>query len=404
MKVGRSIGLSVHALFAHKLRAALAMSGVAIGVAAVLVTSSLAKGAERALIGNLASMGTNLLIVKPVPVRRLVARKEVAGLATSLTLDDYEAMTRLGHVSEAAPGIDGPARAKAGNRTVATTVRGTTTAFLHVRQFTLRAGRFLDADDNNGARRVAVLGSRVAENLFPAADAIGQPIRIRGVPFDVIGVLEARGVLADGDQDNQIVVPVRTALRRLFNITWLSEVFIGVESTAHLNSLQSELKALLVARHSPDARGEPDFAIQDPARPLSAQKRTADSLAFVTTLLASLGLLVGGAGILALMLLSVKERTSEIGLRMAVGARPRDIVVQFLIEATCLALGGWIAGVAVGALAGTAIAIGTQWALDAPLDVLAASLAMAVAIGLGFGVFPARRAAMVPPIQALLVK
>jgi putative ABC transport system permease protein len=313
-------------------------------------------------------------------------------------------MTRLGLVTEAAPGIDGLARAKFGTHTVVTTVRGTTTAFLHVRQFTLRAGRFLDADDNEGARRVAVLGARVADNLFPGSDALDQPIRIRGIPFDVIGVLEARGVMADGDQDNQIVVPVRTALRRLFNVTSLSAVFVGVESSAHLDRLQSEITTLLLTRHRLDARGEPDFAIQDPAKPLAAQKRIADSLSLVTTLLASLGLFVGGAGILALMLLSVKERTSEIGLRIAIGATPRDIIVQFLIEAACLALGGWMAGVAVGAFAGTAIAIGTQWTLAVPLDVFFASLAMAVTMGLGFGAFPARKAARVPPIRALLMK
>lgn len=404
MKLRRGIGHSVRALFAHKLRAALAILGVAIGVAAVLVTSALAKGVEHALLRNLETMGTNLLVVKPLPLKRLVARREVRGLATTLTLEDFELMRTLALVTQVAPGIDGGALVKAGNLALGTTVRGTTPEFLQVRQFTLRAGRFIDDDDNAASGRVAVLGAHVADGLFPDGSAVGQTIRIRDIPFDVIGILEAKGVLADGDQDSQIVVPVRTALRRVFNASWLTAVFVGVANPESLDAVESELTALLGQRHRPTSDGGPDFAVQNPTKSVTAQKRTADSLALATTLLAALGLLVGGAGILALMLLSVSERTSEIGLRMAIGARPRDIVLQFLIEAVCLAMGGWIGGVAVGGLAGTAIAISTQWNLEPPIDIIAASFALAVATGLGFGVLPAQRAARVPPIQALLVK
>jgi len=402
VKLHKRLRLSLRALLAHEVRAALALASVAMGVAAVLVTSAIGKGAERELLRGIEAMGTSLLVVRPAQVRRLVARKGVRGIVTSLRVEDYEEISGLRLARQAAPAAEGGMRVKAGTGSMAASVVGTTGAFIELRQLRLRAGRFLDDDDGRSTARVAVLGGRVAETLFPGEEVVGQSLRIRGVPFEIIGVLEARGVLADGsDEDAKIFIPMRTALRRVFNATWLSSVFVSVADPARMDEAEGEIRELLRGRHRIPSEKPDDFAVQNQAKLLTMQKGLVESLTLLTAGLAGVALLVGGIGILALMLLSVKERTAEIGLRMAVGARPRDILIQFLGEATLLALGGWVAGAAAGGLVAAGIALGTAWAVAVPKAALAASFAMAVVIGLGFGALPARKASLVPPIQAL---
>lgn len=403
MKLARSLRPALRALLAHRLRVALVLSSVAVGVAAVVLTSAVGKGAEGEVLRGIEAMGTNLLVVRPAPVKRLVARKTVQGLMTSLEAGDSEAIAELSLVAQAVPGVEGPLRVKAGNTALVTKVFGTTYGFLGVRNFRVRSGRFFDADDERSSRRVAVLGARVAEDLFPGENPAGRSIRIRGVPFEVVGVLEAKGVLADGsDEDNQVVIPLRTALRRVFNTAWLSTIFVSVRDPGRMEEAEAEIGALLRERHLLERRGkQDDFDIQNKTRLLTARKEMAASLTLFTAGLAAVALLVGGTGILALMLLSVRERTGEIGLRRAVGARPRDILLQLLAEATVLALGGWLAGAMAGALGAGAVALATEWKVAVPFEALLASLAMASTAGLGFGVIPARKASRMDPIQAL---
>ncbi len=397
MRLRRSVRLSVRALFAHRMRAMLALTSVSIGVAAVIVTSAIGAGAQTQILRNIERAGTNMLIVRPAPVKRLVARKTIAGTVTTLVPDDYDAITELSLVAAAAPGAEGALRVKAGDTATKTTVVGTTSAFPAIRHFSLRAGQFFDDDDDRAARRVAVLGASVSNALFAGQDPIGQEIRIRGVPFEVIGVLQAKGALADGDEDDRVLVPIRTALRRILNVTWLSTVFVSVVDLEHMDEAQGEISALLRTRH----RSRDDFEVQNVTRFLAIQQQAADSLTLLTTGLAALALVVGGTGILALMLLSVRERTSEIGLRLAVGATRRDILIQFLLEATLLAFGGWSLGALLGASGAAAVAFGTTWPIGPPVGAVLASLAMAVTTGLGFGAYPARTASRLPPIAAL---
>jgi putative ABC transport system permease protein len=412
MRLSRALRPALRALAAHRLRAGLALSGMAIGVAAVLLTGALGAGAEREVARSLEAMGTNLLVVRPAPAKRLVARKEVRGSVTTLTPADAAALAELKSVDEAMPGVEGTLRVKGGGGSVTATVLGATRAFPRVRRFRLGAGRCFDAADEAGARRVAVLGARVAERLFgdePAAALIGRGLRLRGIPFEIVGVLEAKGVLADGsDEDNTIVIPLRTALRRVFNVPYLNTVFVtvrepdGRDGRRPMAAAQAEIGALLRQRHRlRDPAQADDFAVQDKAKLLSSQQETVGTLTLFVAGISALALGVGGTGILALMLLSVKERTGEIGLRLAVGARPRDVLVQFLAEATALALGGWLAGVAVAALGTVGLALGTSWKVAVPAGALLASLAMALITGLGFGAVPARRASRLPPIRAL---
>jgi putative ABC transport system permease protein len=406
MMFRRRLVPSIRGLLAHKFRAALALLSIAVGVAAVVLTGAIGAGAQVEMVSRMENMGTNLLVVRPAQIKKLVARKTITGYTTSLKVEDYQAIRELTVVARAAPGYESMLRVKAGGTTIITKVLGTSSDFPDVRRFEVRRGRFFDVDDDRSARRVAVLGARVEEELFNGANPVGEEIRIRGVPFEVIAVLEPKGVTADGsNEDNQVLIPVRTALRRVFNSTWLNEVFVSVQDSRRMEDAQAEIGRLLRTRHGLEQNGKPDdFAIQNTSKFLAAQKEAADTLTLFSTGLATLALVVGGIGILALMVLSVRERTGEIGLRMAVGARPWDIFLQFLAEALFLSLGGWTVGIALGAIGATVIALGTSWKVAVPLDALFTSLGMAATTGLGFGAFPAKKASLLPPIQALLAE
>jgi len=403
MRLRRNVGLSLRALFTHKVRAALALTSVCIGVAGVVLTSAVGAGAQREVQRSIESMGVNLLVVRPVLIKRFAGRKEFKGAVTTLRMEDYGAIARLPKVAAAAPGIEGPVRVKSDASSMMTMIRGTGPAYPAVRRFQIRSGRFFDADDDRLARRVVVLGARVADALFDG-DPVGRQIRIRGVPFDIIGVLGAKGAVADGDQDNQVLVPVRTALRRVFNVTWLNAVYVSASEPEIVSDTEGEIDALLRQRHRVGRDGQADFEIQNAARFFALQKKTADTLTRLGTGLAGVALVVGGAGIMGLMLLSVKERTSEIGLRMAVGATPRDILIQFLMEASLLALGGWTVGIALGVVGATTITMITAWQVASPAQAVLGSLGMVVIGGLVFGVVPARKAALIPPVRALAAK
>jgi putative ABC transport system permease protein len=385
------------------MRAILAVSSVAAGVVAVVVTGAIGLGAKEEVLRQTESIGTNLLVVRPAQVRNSAARKNVKGVVTSLKLDDYQAITQLSRISAAVPGFERSVTVKADNLSMSAMVLGTTPPYLEVCRFRLHQGRFITDEDDLSVNRVAVLGARVNETLFGGQSAIGQQIRIRNVPFEVVGVLEAKGVLADGsDEDDRLVIPIRTALRRVFNSTWLNPVFISVRNVAEMDEARTDVAILLRERHRLVQRNKPDdFAIQDKTKVLAVRKQLADSLTLLATGLAGASLVVGGAGILALMLMSVKERTAEIGLRMAIGAKRRDILVQFLLEATSIAAGGWLVGMAMAAIATVIIARATSWKTSISSGLVFITLSIVVTSGFVFGAYPARKASLMPPIQAL---
>lgn len=404
MKLRRAVRLSVRALLGHKARTALALASVGMGTAGVLLTSAVGKGAGDQVTRSIEAAGSNLLVVRPAQVRRSAARKTMRGVVTTLRLDDYRAIAALPGdiVREAAPAVDAGLRLKAGNGSMPGSVLGTAPGLARLRNLTLQDGRFFDEDDDAGSRRVAVLGARVAKTLFPGEDAVGQEIHVRGQPFEVIGVLQPKGIQPDGsDQDGNVFIPIQTALRRVLNTTWLSAVFVSVEDRGRMRDAEVAVRELLRERHRLAPGAPDDFAVQDQGRLLAMQQAAVEGLTLLTAGLAGVSMLVGGAGILALMFLSVKERTAEIGLRMAVGARPVDVLAQFLGEAALLALGGWSAGTAVALLGGMVLAMGTEWTVAFPAEAALGSFLMAVVTGMGAGALPARKASRLPPVQAL---
>ena len=376
MRRRRRLVHSLRALLAHRTRVALAVASIAAGVAAVVLTGAIGTGAQVEVDRRIAETGTNLLVVRP-------SLKTRRGFVMTLDMDDYAAVAALPVVEQAAPSIDRPLRVKAGRIATLANVRGTTPSFQEVRRLRLRSGRFIDDSQD----RIAVLGASVAAAL--AIDT-GAALRIRGVPYEVVGVLEAKGVSADGaDEDSQVIIPIRTALRRQFNTSSIAAIFANASEAA-------PIAELLRARH-----GREDFAIQDTTRAMNAQKETAALLTLLGTALGALALAVGGTGIFALMVMSVQERTTEIGLRMAVGATPDDVLLQFLGEATLLAMGGWLCGIGIAAAGAAVVATATEWEVGVPGRALIASAAMVLVAGIASGAVPARRASRLPPLETL---
>jgi len=403
MRWRRSLRLSVRALAAHRVRTMLALAGVGAGVAAVTITGAVGAGASKEIARGVAALGVNLIVVRPVQVARRAARRELAGAVTTLRMSDRDAVAALPFVTRVAPGVEAQLRVKGDRASTMARLLGTTADFPVVRGFTLQRGRFFDADDDRAARRVVVLGTRVATTLFDD-DPVGRQILLRRVPFDVIGVLAPKGALADGDEDNQVLVPIATAMRRVLNTTWLSALFVTARSRdiRTMRDAESAIGALMRDRHRIVGDTPSDVEVQDATRFFTMQRKATESLGGLTAGLGAVALAVGGTGIMAMMLLSVRERTSEIGLRLAVGATPRDIAIQFLLEATLLALGGWLAGIAVGIGGAAIVGVAATWPVALPAQAMLGSLAMSLVIGLGFGAIPARRAASIPPVRALV--
>ena len=403
MKILSALRVSVRGLFAHRVRAALAVTSVAAGVVAVVAIGAIGEGAKQEVLRQTEDMGTNLLVIRPAQVTNSAARQKLRGVVSSLKLDDYLAITQLPRVSAAAPGIESDLTIKADNRAMSATVLGTTSPYIDICRFRLHQGRLLNSEDDLSAKRIAVIGAGVNNTLFVQRDSIGQQIRIRGVPFEIIGVLEAKGVVADGtNEDNKVIIPIRTAQRRVFNSMWLNPIYVSVGDVRGMDKARTEIADLLRERHQLAERIKPDdFVIQDKTKVLAVQKRLSESLTLLATGLAGVSLVVGGVGILALMLMSVKERTAEIGLRIAVGAKPKDVLVQFLLEASSIAAGGWMLGMALGIIASFIIAKTTSWRTSVSPQLVLSTLAVVAFSGLGFGAYPARKASLIPPIQAL---
>jgi putative ABC transport system permease protein len=415
MRYIRNLQLSVRSLLAHRTRSVLAALGIAIGTAAVFLTSAVGEGAKTELAARFGEVGTCLLVVRPAQVKKTPARKQIQGYVTNLKYDDFEAIAELPGIESAAPVCEGAVKIQMTPETgrgrterglVATQVLGTTSAFFRARHYKITRGRWFDQHEESGSPRVAVLGGRLAANLFPDGDAVGRDVRIGGTAFEVIGTLGAKGMSADGsDADNQVFVPVRTAMRRVFDARSLNAVFVGVRRSEDVALVESAMTQLLRERHRLEQRGRPsDFTIQNQLRVTSVQQKIAAPLTYFCSGLAALSLIVGGAGILALMLLSVQERRWEIGLRVAVGATSRDIFWLVLAEALVLAITGGAVGVACGALGTWVLGRVTHWVLSVSVQAIAVSLTTAAGVGLLFGASPARQAALLPPAQALVLE
>jgi putative ABC transport system permease protein len=395
--------IALKAVTAHKLRALLAIVGIVVGVAAVIVMLAVGEGAKRDVLGKIQGLGTNILIVSAGQLKNVAGRPQFVGNVTTLDLRDAKAiLEECPAVARVAPIQNRKVAVKYNTGTTNTSVVGTSGDFPTVREFQTIVGRFFDADEVQGAQRVAVVGQTVLTNLGGGQNLVGETLRINNVPFEVIGILEPKGVNYAGiDEDDQVLIPISTALRRLFNLTYLSSLYIQAQDERAMGIAARQVTNLLRERHRIKAGQPEDFTIQTQAEILEAAQETSQTFSLLLGSIAGISLFVGGIGILAMMVISVRERTKEIGIRRAVGARRRDILLQFILEATSLSLAGGLVGSLVGIAGGVLLARATGWPTAiSPVAILMA-FGVSAAIGVFFGAYPARRAARLDPIVAL---
>ncbi len=394
------VRLALSRLRSSRLRAALTMLGVIIGVASVVALVSVGEGTTRGITTQLRSLGTNLLVVNPGTAVSGPNAGE-PGSATTLTLDDAVALAKIAGVAAVAPELATQQPVIAGAKHTTTIIIGTTAAHAQVRNETIWQGSFLTPVTDALGLRVAVLGATTATNLGLGANAVGTDIRIGGIPFRVIGILQAKGGSSLLNQDDQVIVPVAAVRSQFVGGTSVRTIGVSVASVNQMGVVAAAITTTLRSRHGILAGRPDDFVISNQAQLLGAVSSVSTLLAVLLAGIASISLVVGGIGIMNIMLVSVRERTREIGIRKAIGARSRDILLQFLVEALTLSLLGGAIGIGIGLLlsAGIGQIAGWGFVFD-PLTLLVAA-GFSVAVGVLFGVWPARQAALLDPIAAL---
>lgn len=402
MKLIRNIVLSLEILAAHKLRTGLSILGVVVGVAAVILMVAAGRGGEQNILNRIRGMGTDLVSVNAGQVQIIAGRQRQMSAVTTLVPADAEAIVeRCPSVLRAAAVQSKKVSVRWQDQTVNTTVYGMGLEGLEIRNVELDRGRFFSDAEERALMRVALMGPTAARNLFQDADPIGQSIRLGRVPFEVVGLTEAKGIDVNGvDQDDLIVIPLRTAMRRVLNVTHVETIYARARDSESLVRAEEEIRAVLRDRHRLGGKAD-DFTIQNQATLLAAEHETSRSLTLLIGSVAGISLLVGGVGVLAVMLISIRERTGEIGLRRALGARRRDIKVQFLFESALLAGSGGAVGVLLGAGSAAALSTLTDWPAPVSWPAAFGAFLFSALLGLFFGLYPATRAARLEPIQAL---
>jgi putative ABC transport system permease protein len=390
------------ALHRNKMRSFLTMLGIIIGVAAVIIMLAIGQGAQYSVEQQINALGTNVLIVFPGS-QQTGGLRMGAGTVTTLTEEDAQAIQKeCPAVALVSPGTRAGGQVIAGNMNWATGIEGTGPDYLEIRKWSVEYGEFYTDADVKAASKVCVLGKTVADNLFPDSSPIGQNIRIRNVPFKVAGVLAKKGQNAMGqDQDDVILAPYTTVKRRLTWYPYLRQILVSATSPSNIAAAQSQIADLLRMRHKVAPYDADDFTIRNQADLATAATATTQILTILLASIASVSLLVGGIGIMNIMLVSVTERTREIGIRMSVGARGRDILTQFLIEALVLSLLGGVVGIILGVTGSTAISSFAKWPSIITAFSIILSFGFSIAIGIFFGFYPARKAALLNPIDAL---
>jgi len=400
-----SLRIALRALMVNKMRSALTMLGIIIGVGAVIAMVAVGSGAKRRIAEQIASMGSNLIIVLSGSSTSGGIRFG-SGTVPTLTVDDGKAiLNEIPAVKYVAPILGGGAQVVFGNQNWSTIINGTTPEELEIREWSLAGGRSFTQQDVDGATKVCLLGKTVVDNLFLGIDPIGQIIRIKMVPFTVIGVLASKGQSTQGqDQDDTIIIPLTTAQKKLFGMQFPGMVrLIMVQATEPeaMKDVENQINDLLRQRHHIQPKQDNDFSVRNLTELMSTAEQSAKVMQYLLLAIASISLLVGGIGIMNIMLVSVTERTREIGIRIAVGAKGRDILLQFLIESLVLSLIGGTLGIGIG-VAGTFILSSfTQWPTLFSVEAILLAFLFSGSVGVFFGFYPARKASMLNPIEAL---
>ncbi|GIV62150.1 MAG: ABC transporter permease [Rhodothermaceae bacterium] len=389
-------------IFKNKMRTLLTMLGIIIGVGAVIMMVAIGDGAREQIQNRINSLGTNLIVITPGTSNQGGVSRG-AGSFNRLTLADAEKLKRESlYLSAVSPVVFTMSQVIGGQGNWRTRINGVDTDYQIIRDWPLRYGRFFDPGEVRAMRKVAVLGKTVADQLFPGVDPTGQQVRIRNVPFQVIGVLEAKGKTAEGtDQDDVVLAPYTTVQSRLSGWSRIFQILASTSSPADIPAAQEEIRLIMRESHGLAEWEEDDFEVRNQADLAAAAQGTTEVMTMLLFAIASISLLVGGIGIMNIMLVSVTERTREIGIRMAIGARGADVLTQFLVESIVMSIVGGLIGVLVG-FAGTAILERlTGWDTAISPETVFIALVFSAAVGIFFGFYPARKAASLNPIEAL---
>ena len=407
MRAWPTVQMAVGALRVNKVRTALTALGVVIGVGAVVTMMAIGAGAEARVAEQIRSLGSNLIIVLSGSITSGGLRLG-AGSQLTITEDDARAIQReVASVQAAAPVMRGGVQVVFGNTNWSTPLQGVTPEYFEAREWDVTSGRLITSEDVEAASKVVLLGQTVKDNLFGSSDPIGQAVRIKKVPFTVAGVLARKGQSAQGDnQDDTVIVPLSTAKKKVLgtsqaNARAVGAILIKVRETGRMKEAEPQIRELLRQRHHLQANQDDDFALRNLSEILASQEAASQVMSLLLAAVAAVSLVVGGIGIMNIMLVSVTERTHEIGLRRAVGARRGDILRQFLVEAVVVSLAGGLIGIAVGIIASYAIGTIFQWNVLVSLSAILPAFLFAGAVGIFFGYYPARKASLLKPIEAL---
>jgi putative ABC transport system permease protein len=397
-----TLRIALRALARNKLRAFLTMLGIIIGVGAVIAMVAIGEGAKSTIRAQIASLGTNVLIVLPGSNSQGGIRLGTGNVNTLLDSDARAMVRELPSISFASPVLRRPEQVVAGNLNWGTLAQGVAPEFQQIRDWQVADGRFLHEGDMDSAAKVAVIGETVARQLFGNDNPIDAVIRIRNIPFRVVGLLAAKGQTGQGtDQDDTVMIPYTTMQKRLMRTTWVQSIVVKAVSAERVQEAQEQITLLLRQRHRIGQDREDDFNVRNLSDIAEAAQTTARVMAVLLGSVASISLLVGGIGIMNIMLVSVTERTREIGIRMAVGARSRDIMLQFLVEAVVMAATGGLIGIFLGIGSSEVLKQWAQWPTLISPTIVAIAFLFSGAVGVFFGFYPAKKAAHLDPIEAL---